>query len=142
MQNKNQFTIKRTIFSVAVIFCSSFSLSLSAQGNVQVLDETAMRTIMDANKQSGKPTCQGIYSKLVVTTSDVKVSSVDSTQIIKNILKISDVLSCVYHPSKHSLVVKTNKQENVFKIINIKEVLAPFNVYIANNEETIYTEKK
>ena len=109
MHKKNQFTIKKTVFSLAVVFCSSLSLSLFAQGNIQVLDETSMRAIMDANKQSGKPTCHGIYSKLKVTTTDAKVSSADSTQIIKNILKISDVLS-FFSPFRLGLCLKKNGQ--------------------------------
>jgi len=113
-----------------------------AQSNIQVLDETSMRAMMDANKMSGKPSYQGINSKLVITTNNAVVSKNDSAQIVKNILNLPDVISCVYSPSKHSVVVKSKKQDNVYKIIAVKGELTPFKVYITYNEETFYTEKK
>jgi hypothetical protein len=117
-------------------------MSLVAQSTVQVLDETSMRALMDANKMNGKPSYQGINSKLVITTNNAVVSKNDSAQIVKNILNLPDVFSCVYLPSKHSLVVKSKKQDASYKIIAVKGELTPFKVYITYNEETFYTEKK
>lgn len=142
MYSQNQPLIKKTIFSFVIIFFSWFSLSLFAQDKVQVLDETSMRALMEANKQSGKPTYQGINTKLTINTTDTKVSAADSAQIVKNILKLPGVFSCVYRPGKQSLVVKSQKEDNVYKIISIKGELVPFKVYITKNEEIIYTEKK
>ena len=142
MNAKNQSSLKKIIFSLTVIFLSSFSLSLFAQENIRVLDQTSMTQVMDANKNAGKPSYDGIKSKFVITTSDAQVSKADSVQIVASILKMPEVLSCVYHPSKHSVVVKTKKQENVNEISNLKYDLANFKVYVKQNEEIIYTEKK
>ena len=142
MYSQNQHSIKKTIFSFIIIFCSSFSLSLFAQDKVQVLDETSMRALMEANKAAGKPTLQGINTKITISTTDTKVSVEDSAKIVKNILNLPGVFSCVYRPSKQSLIVKSQKEENVYKIISIKGELVPFKVYITKNEEITYTEKK
>ena len=109
---------------------------------MQVLNETSMRDLMDANKYSGKPTYENIFSKLVITTNTIKISKNDSAQIVKSILNLSDVISCEYHPSKYSLVVKSKKQDNVYKVIDVKGVLVPYKLIINFNEETIYTIKK
>ncbi len=141
MCTKNNSFIKKIVFSSIIILCSS-GMSLVAQSNIQVLDETSMRAMMDANKMNGKPSYQGINSKLVITTNDVAVSKNDSAQIVKNILNLQDVFSCVFLPSKHSLVVKSKKQDASYKIIAVKGELTPFKLYITQNEEIIYTEKK
>ncbi len=142
MNKQNPTSAKRILFSALVIFCSSISMSVFAQNNVQILDETSMRAIMDNNKMSGKPVYEGINSKFTITTPDNKVSVADSAKLIKDILAMPEVLSCVFLPHKHSLVVTTKKQGDNNEIALLKGKIVPYNLYVANYQEITYTEKK
>ena len=142
MNKQNPTSAKRILFSALVIFCSSLSMSLFAQNNVQILDETSMRAIMDNNKMTGKPIYEGINSKFSIVTPDNKVSVADSAKLIKDILAMPEVLSCVFLPHKHSLVVTTKKQGDNNEIALLKGKIVPYNLYVANYQEITYTEKK
>ena len=134
---------KKIVFTLFIIFSFISPLYLLAQSNEVVLSETTMRTIMDSNKESGKPTFSGINSKFVIATNNTIVSSNDSAQIVTNISKLPEVISCVYHPSKQSLIVKSKKEDETSNfIIKIKGQIVPFKVYILKYEEIVYTEKK
>jgi hypothetical protein len=139
---KTQTSIKKLTLILTLLIGFAASSTLFAQENMQVLNETSMRDLMDANKYSGKPSYEGINSKYVINTTDKIMSSIDSVQIVKNLLAMPEVISCKFHPSKHSLEVATKKQENYNEISSIKEKLSPFQLYIATYQEIIYTNKK
>ena len=133
----------KIISTLFLMFCVTANLSLFAQNNEQVLNETTMRTQMDANKNAGKATFDNIYSKFVIGTNDKVVSAKDSAQLVANIKKLPEVIGCNYSPSKHSLVVKCKKTDETNNfIIKIKGEVVPFGVFILKNEEIIYTTKK
>ena len=135
--------VKHLLTLLLLTLCAQATFSqITAKSfsSVKLIEGSSLENAIYSNRNKGVSAFHNIKVLYTITTSSIKMSAQDASQLMVSIKKIDGVIDCFYDATHFTLLVKTEKEIRYVRIEQIKEAMKQSSkLQIENYKEELYT---